>query len=166
MSVSAVRACDQLCDLLDRGGRAKSARATCGTSVTTSAAAGVGVWCVATRRPRLLVGMVGAILPGVASAHSGPGAWVAYLYLGLAPLLLCFLILPVTLFLRRISARERLSTLGVFLGVACVANLVLLYPDERIYDYFMLAWILPLAAVVLHEWRSRRLKRRSAPGGA
>lgn len=126
----------------------------------TGASVGAGVWPIAKRRPRLLVTAVGVGLPGVASAHSGPGAWVAYLYLGLAPLLLCFLILLATLFFRRVSARERLASLGIFFGVACVVNLILLYPDERIYDYFVLAWILPLAAVIAHEWRRWRMKRR------
>jgi hypothetical protein len=120
---------------------------------------GAGVRFDASRPSRLLLTMMGASLPGVASAHSGPGTWVAYLYLGLAPLVLCSLILVATLFIRRLSARERLTTLGIFLGVACIVNLGLLYPDERIYDYFMLAWVLPLVAVLLHEWRRWRMKR-------
>ena len=99
----------------------------------------------------------GLVLPGVASAHSGPPAILGYLLLGVAPLLLFLLIFLVYLPFSRFSGAQRMRMLGLFLLLAAVAGAVTYFlPDYTGYAHSYVMWLLPLIVVPLY---ARKLPR-------
>ena len=100
----------------------------------------------------------GLALPGVASAHSGPPAILAYLMLGVAPLIVFMLMFLVYLPFSRFTGAQRMSLLSLSLGVAAVtAAVTYLLPDYMGYPYSFLMWLLPLIAVPLYARTLPRL---------
>ncbi len=93
----------------------------------------------------------GLVLPGMASAHSGPPAILVYLLLGVAPLLFLLLIFLVYLPFSRFSGAQRMRMLGLFLLLAAVTGAITYFlPDYMGYPHSYLMWLLPLIVVSLY----------------